>query len=255
MPAWTWPLSTSSWGDFWSGRMAGANKTFRRSSNRSMSTTTFPNRWARTSCGNSTTGSAKKTDHLPLRMFLFKQCIKGNSLLFWGHSAAHRERISLAQGSKNTFFVFFIGTVMVKLTLAVAKIPKQSRTFFQDFHPWKGTFGCRNWIEMTFFGYLTKNVALKVIYFSPFRFVTEKAHVDPKQHFFGMGWTWVVGSTWHFSEAKHNSHKLRKFKATLFCWVSRWHCFRFFGQAGPEARLKSPFFRCRNSGRWHVTFF
>ena len=31
-----------------------------------------------------------------------------------------------------------------------------------------------------------------------------------------MGWTWIAGSTWGFSDANYDSYKLKQLNATLF---------------------------------------
>ena len=76
---------------------------------------------------------------------------------------------------------------------------------------WKRTFdftiqiGPIKSFEITSFETLPKP-SVKISCFSPFSFVPEKPHVNPKNIVCGMGWTWVAGSPWDFSEAQHHSH-------------------------------------------------
>ena len=57
---------------------------------------------------------------------------------------------------------------------------------------------------------------------------------------FGMGWTWVAGSTWDFSDAKHSSHKLWKFDAFFSGGIQK-ILLQDFGRAILDQRPKSHF--------------
>ena len=58
---------------------------------------------------------------------------------------------------------------------------------------------------------------------------------------FDMGWTWVAGSKWDFSEGKSDSHNYWKFNAMFFPRYPKRHHLQMFGRAVPEAWPKSPF--------------
>ena len=72
---------------------------------------------------------------------------------FGRRGVAPREWIFLVQRhTERHFCTLFLGTVIAELTSGGCKMKKQSRTYFYDFHPWKGTFGWCNleWRDQKF---------------------------------------------------------------------------------------------------------
>ena len=131
--------------------------------------------------------------------------------------------------TKNTFTVLFI----LHSTLLFKANPALSFSLFLSKNGRSGG-AISKWLDETsrndVFWILHRKRWTQKIFFSLFSsFASETACGPRKNMVFEMGWTWVVGSTWDFSEAKHKSLKLStKNKATL--------------------QDKSP-------GRYHVTWF
>ena len=91
--------------------------------------------------------------------------------------------------------------------------------------------------------------------FGLFIFVPEKPQVDPKNVVFEMGWTWVAGSTWDFSEAKDNCHKSWKLQCHVtFRYPKKYH-FKIFGRAVLWWANQNFLFRDNNPEKSSVTFF
>ena len=108
--------------------------------------------------------------------------------------------------------------------------------------------------EMKFFGYFTKNITLKSCCFWLFSLLPEKPHADPKNFLFGMGWTWVAGSTLNFSDAKHNSQKPRNSNATFFLRYPKNIILKFSVKPfWMDGWPKSPFFVIKIVKNSHVT--
>ena len=77
----------------------------------------------------------------------------------------------------------------------------------------------------------------------------------PKKIVLEMGWTWVTGSTWDFSDAKHSSHKLRKFDATWFCWVSKKTLLQQLQSCCCRWRIRKSCLWDKNTARLCMNFF
>ena len=115
--------------------------------------------------------------------------VKGNPELFWRRVLLVVRIGCLSHVALGKSFFTFSHWYCDVWT--VAKIKNQSCNFFRDFYPWTETFACRNrkWVDQKIWrkvvsGYLTKEVAFKIVCFWLFSFVPEKPHVDPKKHCF-----------------------------------------------------------------------
>ena len=116
---------------------------------------------------------------------------KGNLGLFWRRGAARREWIFLVKGTPNVVFIFFNGTVMVKLTFSHCKKSKAVTYFLPGFSSLKRDVlgavirnGSSRNFEIVFFKYHSGNVTPKFFCFNLFSSAPEKPHVDPKTHCF-----------------------------------------------------------------------
>ena len=160
------------------------------------------------------------------------------------------------------FFVFSIAIVKLKLAFGHCK---NSRTvnylFLLGFSfMTKGRLGAavqngstKNF-ETKCCGYLTKNVTLQFILVIILSFVPEKPHVDPKNIVFGMGWTCIAGSTWDFSDAKHNSHTNSADLMLRVLLGIQKKRLKIFGQNRIWCTTLKSCFLDKNPGRLHVTF-
>ena len=102
----------------------------------------------------------------------------------------------------------------------LSRLKRKLRTLF----PEKGCLGAgildgsTENFEMMLFGCLAKTVALVKFFVSANPVLCQKNRMwTPKYIVFGMGTTWFAGSKWVFSDAQHNSHKLRKLQCFVFC--------------------------------------
>ena len=85
-------------------------------------------------------------------------------------------------------------------------------------------------------------------------FVPEKSPVDPKMIVRGMGWTWVAGFTWDFSEATSNSRKTGKFNDRFIVSYPKNSVLTFSVEPFWRDEQKIVF-RDKNRGRLPVNFF
>ena len=106
--------------------------------------------------------------------------------------------------------------------VAVAEIQSRFCTFFQNFYPWKGRLGATiqngstNKCEMNLFWIPYEKRGAQIFCFWLFSFYAREPARGPKKDLaFDIGWTRVVGSTWNFSEANHDSHKPWTINATF----------------------------------------
>ena len=168
--------------------------------------------------------------------------------------------VCVPRGTGNVILYVLFGTVVFEWTFGRCKKFKtdhvlSSRSFIFEKRRSGAAIqnGLTNNFAITFFGYLTKNLAIKIFCFRIFSFMTEKLYLDPKNIVFGMRWTWVAGCKWDFSEARNNNHKPKEFDVTFLLGSQKtlfWNCWSTrFGR-----KIPTSFFRDENPEWWRVTF-
>ena len=160
-------------------------------------------------------------------------------------------------------FMYFIGKMMVALTFADAKIQNQSRTFFQDFDPWKETLRFRNskWLDQKFrkeiFRIPYQKLDAQNFLIQSVQFCARETACGPEQTLFwdGMGWTWVAGSTCDISPTLNTTTtNLENFMPSFLLGAQK-KLFQNFRSTRFGWTTQESFFRDKNPGRLRVTFF
>ena len=136
-----------------------------------------------------------------------------------------------------------------KDALGHCQIQKRARASLQDFHPWKGTFGFHHakWLdqkfrkEISWIPHQKRSIEIFLVLFCSL--LCQRNHMwTQKNIVFGMEWTWVAGSTWDFSQAKHDSHERWKFYAEFLSSIQK-RSFQHFWWRHFRSTTCGPFFR------------
>ena len=157
----------------------------------------------------------------------------------------------------HSFFVFFIGTAMVELTVGRCKKIKNSHVLSSRiFIPEKGRLGAtlrngsaKNFDMMMFWILYEKMLHSEFLVLACSVLCQKNRMWTQKSIVFEIGWTWVAGSMCNYSETKDYSH-INSENLMLLVLLDIWKTsFQNFRSSFFRSTTQKFFFRHKNPGR------